>query len=390
MSSSPESDRPGPQDFPQIPRGGSLWPLAILAFLLGASGLYLMLPAPNRPAPPPLSGPSPRSSAAIPKPASGVVRMAIVDHPDSTFEQTARLFSEQVRALTRGALAIEVLPEGRVDGQSYGELELMRLVQEGRLRLAFISVSPLTNAAPELAVLDLPFIFDSYGHADRVLDGPLGRELLENLRPSGLVGLAYLETGFRILSSAIPLPDLASLKDRRIRVMQSPVYVNFVQALGAEPVPSAVDRIHEMGRQGFIDAADRSYPTYWDFRLYEVHRNITESNHAYSAKVLVVNRDWWDRLPAPTRLALQQAARQAEVEHRTRQRQEQARVKRQVTQARIAIFTLSPQERQRFRERVQPLYDAFTRQHGPGLVRRLRQEGDGGGSLPGPGASPGA
>lgn len=172
--------------------------------------------------------------------------------------------------------------------------------------------------------------------------------------------------------------------------MQSPVYVNFVQALGAEPVPSAVDRIHEMGRQGFIDAADRSYPTYWDFRLYEVHRNITESNHAYSAKVLVVNRDWWDRLPAPTRLALQQAARQAEVEHRTRQRQEQARVKRQVAQARIAIFTLSPQERQRFRERVQPLYDAFTRQHGPGLVRRLRQEGDGGGSLPPPGASPGA
>ncbi len=362
MSSSPES---GPQDFPQIPRGGTLWPLAVLAFLLGASGLYLMLPNPTRPAPLPLAEPSPRASATAPRPGAGVVRLAIVDRPDSTFEQTARLFAEQIRALTRGALQIEVLPEGRIDGQRSGELEIMRRVQEGRLPLAFVSVSPLTNAAPELAVLDLPFIFDSYEHADRVLDGPLGRELLENLRPSGLVGLAYLETGFRILSSAVPLPDLASLKDRRIRVMQSPVYVNFVQALGAEPVPSAVDRIHEMGRQGFIDAADRSYPTYWDFRLYEVHRNITESNHAYSAKVVVANRDWWDRLPAPTRLALQQAARQAEVEHRTRQRQEQSRVKRQVAQARIAIFTLSAEERERFRA-----------QHGPGLVHRLRQEAD--------------
>lgn len=382
MSSSPDPTNQEFADFPAIPRGGNLWPLALLAFLLGAFGLYLMLPVPPVPEPvlPPVS--SPQAPNASRGPRAGIAQLAIVGSANSTFGQTATLFSEQVKALTRGALQIEVLPEGRVNGQNYGELDLMRMVQEGRLPLAFISISPLTNAAPELAVLDLPFLFDSYQHVDRVVDGPLGRELLETLKPSGLVGLAYVETGFRILSSSMPLPDLASLKGRRIRVMQSPVYVNFVKALGAEPVPSAVDRIHEMGRQGFIDAADRSYPTYWDFKLYEVHRHITETNHAYSSKVLVANREWWDRLPPQSRLALEQAARQAEVEHRARQRQEEARVRSRAAREKIAIYTLSPEERERFRARVQPLYESFTRQHGSGLVRRIRQQAGPGSTQP--------
>jgi tripartite ATP-independent transporter DctP family solute receptor len=374
MSNSPESPDQALPDFPEIPRSAPLWPLVVVAFLAGLVGIFLMLP---QAAPPPLPQrvPSiPAGGSASPHAIPGVIQLIHVGGADSTFGQTARLLAEQIRALSHGSLQVEVLPDGRFQGRKYGELALMRMLQEGRFALAFLSTAPMANVDPALAVLDLPFLFDSYDHADRVLDGPIGRGLLDTLKPAGLVGLGFLETGFRVLSSSVPLPDLESLEGRRIRVMQSPVQVNFIRALGAEPVPSAVDRIHEMGRQGFIDAADRSYPTYWDFKLYEVHRHLTETNHAYSCKAMVANLPWWEGLTPEVRQAIMAAAREAEMEHRLRQRREEARVKSLATREHITIHALSAAERERFRARVQPLLDTFTRTHGSDLIDRIRAQ----------------
>lgn len=373
MFSSPD-DR-GADDFPEIPRAGALWPLLTVAFLLGMWGLYLMLPTRGAPPPLPISSTRPAASpSAAAPPESGVAQLAFVDSADSTFGATAVAFAERVATLTGGALAIEPLPGGQVDGKKQDELALMRLIQEGRIPLGFLSIAPVTNVDPRMAVLDLPFLFDDYAHADRILDGPLGRELLETLRPHGLVGLGYLETGFRILSSSMPLPTLESLKGRRVRVMQSATYIDFVRALDAEAVPSGVDRIYEMGRQGYIDAADRSYPTYWDFKLYEVQRYVTETNHAYSSKVILVNRKFWDGLPPAQQQALATAAHEAERSHRELQRKDVARVKDLARKEKIEIYTLSDEERARFRERVQPLYEAFTRQQGSDLVKRIQED----------------
>ncbi len=374
MSSLPEPPDQALPDFPEIPRSAPLWPLVAVAFLAGFVGIYLMLPRPAPSPAPPRPALSPAAESASPHPAPGVARLIHVGSADSTFGQTARILAEQIGALSRGSLQVEVLADGRFQGRKYGELALMRMLQEGRFPLAFISTAPLANVDPPLAVLDLPFLFDSYDHADRVLDGEIGRGLLETLKPSGMVGLGFLETGFRVLSSSVALPDLESLEGRRVRVMQSPVQVNFIRALGAEPVPSAVDRIHEMGRQGFIDAADRSYPTYWDFKLYEVHRHLTETNHAYSAKAMVANLHWWEGLSSEVRQAILSAAREAEVEHRIRQRREEARVKSLATREHITIHTLTPEERERFRKRVQPLMDTFSRSQGSDLIVKIRQQ----------------
>lgn len=375
MSSLPERDLPGEEDFPEIPRPGALWPMFTVALVLGMVGLYLMLP---------YRGPLPAALPAPPRPSTlpqasgtgeaGAIRLAFVDSAESTFGQTAMAFARRVETLSQGALHVQLASGGEVDGKKDGELDLLRSVQKGELSMAFISAAPLSNLDPRMAVLDLPFLFDSYDHADRVLDGPIGRELLESLRPEGLEGLAYLETGFRILSSALPLRDLASLKGRRIRVMESATCLNLFRALGADPVPSGVDRIYDMGRQGFIDGADRSYPTYWDFKLYEVHRYLTETRHAYSVKALVANLAWWDRLTPEGRKAFQQAALEAEREHRERQRRDEARVRSLAMKERIEIFPLSAEERARFRERVQPLYEEFIRAQGSDLVDRIRRE----------------
>jgi len=374
MSNSPESPDQALPEFPAIPRSAPLWPLVVVAFLAGLVGIFLMLPRAAPPPAPQRAASSPADESPSPHPIPGVLQLVHVGSADSTFGQTARLLAGQIQALTHGSLQVEVLADGRFQGRKYGELALMRMLQEGRFPLAFISTAPMANIDPTLAVLDLPFLFDSYDHADRVLDGRIGRNLLETLKPAGLVGLGFLETGFRVLSSSVALPDLASLEGRRIRVMQSPVQVNFIRALGAEPVPSAVDRIHEMGRQGFIDAADRSYPTYWDFKLYEVHRHLTETNHAYSCKAMVANLPWWEGLTPEVRQAIMAASREAETEHRLRQRREEARVKSLATREHITIHTLSPEERERFRARVQPLLDTFTRTHGAELIEKIRQQ----------------
>lgn len=368
------------EEFPEIPRPGGLLPWFTVAGLLLAAGLYLMWPAaaerPPEGAPVRLAVSRPTGAPAAP-PGSGsrTVRFAFVDSADSTFALSVAALARRVAELTEGRLQIESLPGGRVEQKKYGELELAQQIQKGMVQMGLSTTSPLTNFNPRMAVLDLPFLFQSYGHADRVLDGPAGRELLEGLKPHGLVGLGFLEVGFRIFSSTEPLPDLESFRGKRVRVMQSATYINFVKALGAEPVPSPVDRIYEMGRQGLIDAADRSYPTYWDFKLYEVHRYVTETRHAYATKAVLVNREFYRSLSPRDREALRRAVRQIEVSHRQRQREQEKRVKALCQQQAppIRIFELTGRERARFIERCRSVYREFNRLHGPELLQRFRE-----------------
>jgi tripartite ATP-independent transporter DctP family solute receptor len=360
-------------DFPELPRPGSLWPWITLAALLLAAGLYLMVPARAGPVP---AGPVTAPSAATPGPraaASSGARLAFVDSADSSFALAATALSRRVGAATGGRLALEVLPGGRVDGQRLDELSLIEALQRGEVQMGFVTSSPLSNLDPRYAVLDLPFLFADYQHADQVLEGALGQELLQSLRSQGLVGLGFLEIGFRIFSSSQPMPDLASFQGKRLRVMQSATYINFVRLLGAEPVPSPVDKIYDMGKQGFIDAADRSFPTYWDFKLYEVQRYITETRHAYSVKVMVANRSWFESLAPEDQGALARVAREVQKIQRQAQRSEEERVRRRCVEQDIQIFTLSDEERQKFVARCQPLYQEYLRlESDRGFLERLR------------------
>ena len=266
-------------NLPEIPSStGVFWPSVMVGLLCALFGVYLVLnPVPvetssvkDPSTPPPRSTSKPENTTAAKN--GTVLRLGFVDSKDSTFALGLEEFSKAVSERTGGELKVELLPGGLVDGHKLGERELVEAVQKGDLTMALSTTSPLSNFNHDLDMFDLPFLFTSYEHADRVLDGPVGRQLLGSLKDHDLVGLGYMEVGFRIFSSSIPLPDYESFRGKKLRVMQSVTLSRFVKAVGGDPVPAPVDKIYLMGKEGYIDGAGRTYPTYWDFHLYDVHR----------------------------------------------------------------------------------------------------------------------
>lgn len=361
------------EEFPEIPRPGGLWPWLLAAFLLAAWGTYLVVTPgvepevsyrtsviPSKPVTVP--------GSATPRPAGArLLELGIVDSQTSTLSTAAESFARKVADGTHGRVQVRTLA-----GQSrrnLGELDLVHQVSSGELEMTFCTTSPLTNLNPRFEVLDLPFLFDSLSQADRVLDGPIGRGLLQGLEVHNLKGLGYLELGFRIFSSSTPMPDAASFAGKNLRVLESATCVQMARAFGATAVPAPVDKIYEMAKQKRIDAADRTYPTYWDFKLYEVQPYITETQHLYSAKVILINKGVFESLEPEDQKVVLEAARAVEVQQRARQREEEKRVRKRCEERKIKIFRLDTGQRRAFADLVKSMHDGYRRD--PELVEEI-------------------
>jgi C4-dicarboxylate-binding protein DctP len=218
----------------------------------------------------------------------------------------------------------------------------------------------------------MPFIFVDYAHVDRVLDGPIGEGLLAGLTHHGLRGLAFMDGGFRLFATTHPVRTLADFRGLRIRTLQNRTYIDLVKALHAIPVPAGINKIYEMVQRGFIDAADRSYPTYWSLRLYDVLKYITETNHAYAAKVFIINERFYTGLPADVRAIVKRAA--IEAAHLQRQifRREIGAVKKEAAAHGVHIIALSPSQREAFEAASRPIQEEVTRIVGRDLVDQVR------------------
>lgn len=366
-------------DFPEIPESGSIfWPSLVFGIVCLFIGLYLILtPIPietdqiANPRPNPVVTQSPDQPL---QPRDGhLLRFAFVDSEDSTFAFAADAIAHRMAEVTQAKTRIETFPSGVVDGKKWkGEKDLVDLVRKGDIEMCLCSTSPLTSYSHELDVLDLPFLFTSYEHAERVLDGPVGRHLLTVLEPYDLEGLGYLELGFRVFSTSDPMPTLADFKGKDLRVMQSVTASQMVKALGANPVTSEVGQIYKMAEEGNIDGADRTFPTYWDFGLNAVHRFVTDTKHTYSTKMVLINLRTWNSLSQTEQEHLRSVVKEVAVLQRERQRQADEDVKERCRQENIRIFELSPAERAKFVRASRPLYEHFRKPGNEVLEQRSR------------------
>lgn len=364
MSASPETrDAEWTARLPEIPTTtGVFWPSVVVGMISTLLGLYLIVTPGGMPVPQDTPGAAPLplvTPTAASAADSKTFRCGFVDSKDSTFALAMEEFAKEVAERSGGELRVELLPGGLVDGVQMDERTLVEAVRSGKLAIGLSTTSPLTNFNHLLDIFDIPFLFDDQDHADRVLDGPVGTELLSSLQDKNLFGLGYMEVGFRIFSSSIPLPDYASFAGKKLRVMQSVTFTRFVKAIGGDPVPAPVDKIYLMGKEGYIDGADRTYPTYWDFRLYDVHRFITETHHAYSVKMVLINDKLYDSLTPDQRQLLSDSAKEASRLQRKKQREADHAVKEMAVKEGIKIFELSPEERKKFVAASTELYDEY-------------------------------
>lgn len=368
-------------NLPAIPSStGVFWPSIAVGILCALLGVYLVLtPAPvYTPNSDGTSTPSASTGSASPstRAISGdvkLLRCGFVDSKDSSFAAGLEEFARGVSERTNGELVIELLPDGLVDNKKLAERDLVEAVKSGHLDMCLSTTSPLSNFNHDLDIFDLPLLFESYEHADIVLEGEVGEELLNTLDDFNLQGLGYMEVGFRLFSSSIPLPDFESFDGKKLRVMESVTMSRFIKAIGGDPVPSPVNKIYLMGKEGYIDGADRTYPTYWDFRLYDVHRFISETRHAYSVKMMLIDDKLYEALPAEYRRALRESAREAWVLQRKMQREADKSVKKLAEKEGIKIFEISKEDQKQFLDASVELYEEYRKNRSKSILDRVEE-----------------
>ena len=352
-----------------------LWPWLVASAVFFVTGLVLLRPesseVQSRPVISSTASPAETQDLAIPQ-EQGTFRFACVDSPQSTFAKSLLEFGKAVEAKTQGRVKIEVCPSGKIGQTKLDELGIVQGVRQGKVSFGLVTCSPLSNMSPSLEVMDLPFLFRDYQHADKILLGQVGAKILSSLNGSGVVGLATFEVGFRIFSSNTPIRSMEDFHGKKLRVMQSAAAISMVRMVGGEAVPSPVDKILMMAKEGYIDAADRTYPTYWDFKLYEVHHYIADTRHSYTAKIALASDRAWSTIQPEDRKIVLEELHRIEITQRKLQRQEDLDVKKKCQERGIEIHEFSASEREKVARACLPLYTEYKELNGSKLLDQIR------------------
>jgi tripartite ATP-independent transporter DctP family solute receptor len=254
------------------------------------------------------------------------------------------------------------------------EKETIEQTRVGAVDLNRTNVAPLGSFIPEANVLALPFLFRSIEHLHKVLDGPIGDDILKSFEPHGFVGLAFYDSGARSLYNAVrPIRSLADLHGLRIRVQQSEVMVDMIRALGAEPVELPYGHVLTGLSTKLIDGAENNWPSYVSTDHYTAARYYTLTEHTMGPEVLIMSQRAWESLSAEEQTIFRQAARESGRFMRQQWKAWEERSRAQAEKAGNIVVT--DFDKQPFRAAMAAVYDKALNDKPKlrELVERIRQ-----------------
>lgn len=231
-------------------------------------------------------------------------------HPDGyPTVEAVKAMGKMLEERTNGRLCIEVFHSAQL-GE---EKDTIEQTQFGVIDMNRVSMGPFNNIIEETQVVSLPYIFRSVDHMHRVMDGPVGQEILAAFEDHDLVGLAFYDGGSRsFYNSERPIRSIEDLAGLKFRVMQSDIFVDMVGALGANATPLPYGEVYSSIQTGVIDGAENNWPSYESSGHFEVAGYYTLDQHLIVPEVLVMSKIAWDRLPAEDQAIVRQAARDSQ------------------------------------------------------------------------------
>jgi len=237
-----------------------------------------------------------------------VLKFSHVVAVDTPKGQAAEFFKRRAEELTGGRVRVEVFPNSTL----YKDREEIEALQLGAVQMLAPSLSKFGPLGlREFEVFDLPFIFADYAALRKVTQGPVGKALLEKLEAKGIVGLSYWDNGFKCFSARRPLRMPADFRGLRMRIQSSTVLDAQMRALGALPQVMAFSDVTPALRAGVVDGTENPISNLYTQGMHEVQRHLTLTNHGYLGYATIVNKRFWDGLPADVRGQLVQAMSEA-------------------------------------------------------------------------------
>jgi len=272
-----------------------------------------------------------------------VIKFSHVVATDTPKGKAAAFFAKRAGELTKGKVKVEVYP----NSQLYKDKEEMEALQLGSVQMLAPSLSKFAPlGVKEFEVFDLPFIFDDYNDLHKVTQGAVGQKLLKKLESRGITGLSYWDNGFKVMSANKPLKYVEDYKGTKMRIQSSKVLDAQMRALGALPQVLAFSETYQALQTGVVDGTENPPSNLFTQKMHEVQKHVSVTNHGYLGYAVVVNKKFWDGLPADIRAALTKAmAESTKVANDVAFQDNQNSLAAVKATGKTAVYTLSPAER---------------------------------------------
>jgi C4-dicarboxylate-binding protein DctP len=301
-----------------------------------------------------------------------VIKFSHVVATDTPKGQAAERFKELAEKMTKGRVKVEVYP----NSQLYKDKEEMEALQLGAVQMLAPSLAkfgPL--GVKEFEVFDLPYIFPNKQSLYAVTEGPVGKSLMQKLEPKGITGLAYWDNGFKDMSANKPLHVPADFRGEKMRIQSSKVLDAQMRALGANPQVLAFSEVYQALQTGVVDGTENPPSNMYTQKMHEVQKHMTLSNHGYLGYAVIVNKKFWDGLPADIRAALEQAMRDATTyEKAIAQRDNDLALQAIRKAGKTTIYELTPKEQAEWRKALLPVHKQMESRIGADLIKAITKE----------------
>jgi tripartite ATP-independent transporter DctP family solute receptor len=289
-------------------------------------------------------------------------------HPQA---QGAQKFADLVAEKSGRKITVKLFAGGALGG----DLQTVSALQGGTVEMTVLNAGILSAQVKEFAAYDLPFLFANAQEADAVTDGAFGRKLLARLEEKNLHGLGYWDLGFRnVTNSKRPIAKADDIAGLKIRVIQSPLYIDLFNTLGANATPLPFPELYAALDQKAVDGQENPNTTILASKFAEVQKYITQTRHIYNPQALLIGRKTWDGMSAEERKIIEDAAREATQFQRGVSRGEADKALEALKAAGMVVSELPPAEMAKLREKVKPVVEKYAAAVGAETVKELNAE----------------
>jgi tripartite ATP-independent transporter DctP family solute receptor len=254
-----------------------------------------------------------------------------------------------------------------------GEKEMIEQAQVGALAMARISVGPMGPLVPELNVFNLPFMFRDDAHMEKVIDGPIGDEMLKKLSDhptANLVGLAWMNAGTRnVYNSKKPVKTIDDLKGLKIRMMGNPVFIDTMNSLGGNGIGMGYDQLINALQTGVVDGAENNYPSYASGQHYRYAKYYSLTGHLMIPEILVFSKKMWGTLSKADQDLIMKVAKEAQQEERGLWYAREKEAIKDMKAAGAEIIEIK--DKAPFQAAVKPVWDKYGAAHSA-LIKRIQ------------------
>lgn len=306
-------------------------------------------------------------SAAFASPT--VIKLAHPNVPQHPMGQAFEKFKELVEKRTNGEFRVDIY-----DSSKFGNFDsVVQGLQFNMLQMGSASTPNLAPFSDAFLIFDLPFLFPDYTSTDKITDGPIGMKAAKALESSGIIGLGYIEIGFRhIWNNQRTVKTLEDAKNLKIRSTASKAHIATLTALGMNPTPIAWGEVYTALQQKTVDGIDIDLNLAWYNNFHEVNNNLTIVNSIYSPHLVMISKKFLDSLSPENRKIILDTFEECKLYERKLIRDGEAEILAQLPKKGVTVYTLPPEERARWAEATASVYKQFEDRIGKDLIEQVK------------------